>query len=254
MKRTAIVLAAVAPFLAFSAAASAPAFAESGTMYHATLDAQNHQDGASGTVTLTLNGNSAVITEHTSGLAGKFMDAPFPHVQHIHGGAKGTCPPASADKNGDAVVSTSEGIGFYGPILTTLSVSGGTTPADGVNIKIAPSGASFDYSRTIMLDDKSVAALKAGTAVVVVHGDDPTLLSAKAQAAKSELPGTEALPLAATAPALCGALKAMPAGGAATGGGSTSGTQDSGLAVAGALALLGAGGVLVSRKRASVVR
>ena len=45
---------------------------------------------------------------------------------------------------------------------------------------------------------------KANTGVIVVHGLDPTTLSAKAQAEKSDL--VPSLPLAATSPALCGAL------------------------------------------------
>ena len=247
MKTKLLVLAAATPLLAFSLAA--PASAASSTMYHATLNGLNHQDGASGTFTLTLNGDMATITEHTMGLAAKFGPGAFPHVQHIHGGAMGVCPPASADANGDGVVSTSEGAASYGGILTTLSVSGGTTPADGVNIKIAPSGAAYDYSRTIKLDSATLAALTGGTAVVVVHGDDPTTLSAKAQGEKSEIPGTESLPLAATAPALCGALTAMPVGGMATGGGSTSGLQNTGLAGAGLLAIVAAGGALAYRRR-----
>lgn len=252
MKRTLLALTLAAPVLALSAAA--PAFADSGsaaTMYHATLDAQNHQN-ASGTLTLTLNGNSATIDEHTMGLASTFSGSPFPHVQHIHGGAAGTCPTAAADKNGDGVVSTTEGAPSYGAILTTLSVApGGTTPADGTNIKIAPAGSSYDYHRTITLDSQTMAAIRGGTAVIVVHGDDPTLLSKKAQGEKSELPGTTSLPLAATAPALCGTLVAMPMGGASTGGGSTAGTQDAGLFAVGGLALLGAAGTFAYRRRST---
>jgi len=252
MKSKLLVVAAATPLLALAMAT--PASAASSTMYHATLNAQNHQTGAAGTFTLTLNGNVATIEEHTMGLAAKFGDGAFPHVQHIHGGAAGTCPTIADDKDGDGVVSTTEGGPSYGAILTTLSVSGGTTPADGVNIKIAPSGAAYDYKRTITLDKATLAALQGGTAVVVVHGDDPSKLSAKAQAAKSEIPGTETLPLAATAPALCGALTAMPMGGASTGGGATSGTQHGGVAGAGVLAIVAAGGVLAYRRRVTATR
>lgn len=177
-----------------------------GTTYTATLAPVplNGATGASGTLTLVLDGNTATITEHVSGLAATFNGGPFPHVQHIHGGGMGTCPLAAADTNGDGVISTTEGGPAYGGILTTLSVSGGTTPAQGTDIKIAPSGASFDYSRTITLSDATVKAIQAGNAVIVVHGLDPATAPPAATSTKSALLPT--LPLAATAPALCGPL------------------------------------------------
>jgi len=229
------------------------AVAAGSTNYQATLDSINHSKG-SGTLSLALNGNQATITEHVSGLAATFMNAPFPHVQHIHGGAMGTCPTMSADKNGDGVISTTEGGPSYGPIVTTLHKTGDTSPAAGTNIKTAPSGASYSYSRTITLSADSVKAVKGGTAVIVVHGDDPTTLSKKAQGEKSDL--VPSLPLAATSPALCGKLvvsqmASVPSGGVNTGGGSTSGTQDGGLyALSGAL-LFGAGATMVARRRLS---
>jgi len=182
------------------------------------------------------------------------MKAPFPHVQHIHGGAMGTCPTTAADKNGDGVISTTEGAPSYGPIVTTLHKSGDTSPAAGTNIKTAPSGASYSYSRTITLSTASVAALKGGTAVIVVHGDDPSTLSKQAQGEKSDL--VPSLPLAATSPALCGKLvvsqmTSMPTGAVKTGGGSTSGIQDRDLyALSGGL-LLAAGATVAARRRMS---
>jgi len=223
------------------------AMAASGsTNYQATLNPINHSSG-SGSLSLSLNGSQATITEHVSGLAALFSGAAYPHVQHIHGGAAGTCPTTSADKNADGVISTTEGAPSYGGILTTLSKTGDTSPAAGTNIKIAPSGGSYSYSRTIALSSASMAALKGGTAVIVVHGDDPATLSAKAQAEKSDL--VPSLPLAATSPALCGKLTAMASGGVATGGGSTSGVQDEGLyALSGGL-LLAAGATVAARRR-----
>ena len=240
-----------APLLAGAVWAPA-AFAADTTMYQATLNSLNSQTGATGTLSLTLNGSSATITEHVSGLAPTFMNAPYPHVQHIHGGAQGVCPDMSADKSGDGVVSTVEGQPSYGKILTTLSTSGDTSPAAGTNVKTAPSGGSYDYSRTIQLDDATMQSIQGGNAVIVVHGDDPSKLPSAAQSEKSEL--VPSLPLAATSPALCGALKAMPAGAAATGGGSTAGIEDGALAGLGAVALLGAGGALAYRRPAQATR
>jgi hypothetical protein len=132
------------------------------------------------------------------------MNAPFPHVQHIHGGAQGVCPTAAADTNGDRVLNTAEGQPSYGGILTTLSLSGDTSPAAGTNVQTAPSGASFSYSRTITLDDATIASLNAGKAVIVVHGLDPATAAPAATSSPSEL--VPSLPLAATSPALCGTL------------------------------------------------
>jgi hypothetical protein len=230
------------------------ASASDASSYQATLNPLNHST-ASGTVMISLNGSQATVTEHVSGLAATFGGKPYPHVQHIHIGAQGTCPDMSADKDGDGVVSTTEGAPFYGGIGTTLSTSGDTSPKAGTTLTVAPSGAGFDYSRTFSLDDKTLSALKAGTGVVVVHGLDPATLSAKAQAAKSDL--VPALPLAATSPALCGTLTAsqmtVPNGSAATGGGSTAGLQDEGL-LAGGAALVAAGavaGAVALRRRSS---
>jgi len=156
----------------------------------------------------------------------------------------------SADKNGDGVVTT-EGASAYGGIGATLSTSGDTSPAAGTDIKIAPSGSSTNYHRTITLSADTVKALQDDTAVIVVHGLDPSTLSKKAQGEKSDL--VPSLPLAATSPALCGALHAMPTGGVNTGTGSTAGTEDAGLlGLAGALFVLGAGTAMYTVRRKTV--
>lgn len=248
-----------APALALGVAALAmpgAASAADSNSYQAQLNALNHSS-ASGTLMISLNGSQATITEHVSGLADKFGGNPYPHVQHIHIGAKGQCPTTSADTNGDGVISTTEGAPSYGGIGTTLSKSGDTSPAAGTTLTVAPSGASFDYSRTITLDSKTMASLKDGTAVVVVHGLDPATLSKTAQGEKSDL--VPSLPLAATSPALCGTLvasqmSAMPGGAADTGGGSTAGVEDQAvLGFGGALlaAGIGAGALAMRRRTAS---
>ena len=248
-----------APAFALGVAALAmpgTASAADGTSYQAQLKALNHSS-ASGTLMISMNGSQATITENVSGLADKFGGNPYPHVQHIHIGAKGSCPTTAADTNKDGVISTTEGAPSYGGIGTTLSTSGDTSPAAGTTLTVAPSGARFDYSRTITLDSKTMDALAAGTAVVVVHGLDPATLSKQAQGAKSDL--VPSLPLAATSPALCGTLvasqmSAMPGGAADTGGGSTSGIEDQAvLGFGGALlaAGIGAGALAMRRRTAS---
>jgi hypothetical protein len=245
-----------APALAIGVAALAmpgSASAAGSTSYQAQLNALNHSSG-SGSVMISLNGSQATITENVSGLADKFGGNPYPHVQHIHIGAKGTCPTTAADANNDGVISTTEGGPSYGAIGATLSKSGDSSPAAGTTLTVAPSGASFTYSRTITLDSKTMASLTGGTAVVVVHGLDPATLSKQAQGEKSDL--VPSLPLAATSPALCGTLVAsqmssMPGGGASTGGGSTSGVEDQAvLGFGGALLVAGIGaGALAMRRR-----
>lgn len=232
------------------------ASAADSTSYQAKLGALNGS-GASGTVMIQMNGDQATVTEKVTGLAGMFNGAPYPHVQHIHIGAKGECPTPAADTDKDGVISTTEGAPAYGAIGTTLSTSGDTSPAAGTTLTVAPSGASFTYNRTFALDAKTMESLKAGTAVVVVHGLDPATLSAAAQSKPSDL--VPSLPLAATSPALCGALTAsqmgsMPSGSAATGGGSTAGVEDQGLmALGGGLLAAGAvaGGLAVRRRSAA---
>ncbi len=231
---------------------AATAGAAAATSYQATLNPLNHSK-ASGTLMLTLEGSQATITEHVSGLAATFGGNPYPHVQHIHVDAKGQCPTESgADKNADQVVSTTEGAPFYGAIGTTLSTSGDTSPKAGTTLTVAPSGASFDYSRTITLDATTLASVKAGTGVIVVHGLDPATLSAKAQAEKSDL--VPSLPLAATSPTACGTLavaqmSTVPGGAPNTGGGGTSGIEDTGVLALGAGLLLAAGGAFAVRRR-----
>lgn len=236
---------------------AASAQASGSTTYHANLTSQNGS-GGSGTVTLTLTGDQAMITEHVSGLAAVLPPAlkggPYPHVQHIHIDGQGTCPSLAADDtNHDGVLSTTEGAPNYGPIGTSLTLSGDTSPAAGTALTVAPSGASYDYSRTITLDAKSLASVTAGKGVVVVHGLDPAKLP-KAGLSPSDL--VPSLPLAATSPALCGPLQVSqmtntPSGGPNTGGGSTSGVQDVGLFILGGGLVAGAGAALSMRKRYS---
>jgi len=232
------------------------ASAADSSSYQAQLNALNGS-GASGTVMLQLSGDQLTVTEKVTGLAETFNGAAYPHVQHIHIGAKGECPTPAADTDGDGVISTTEGGPSYGAIGTTLSTSGDTSPAAGTTLDVAPSGGSYDYDRTFTVDPATLDSLKAGTAVVVVHGLDPATLPAAAQSKPSDL--VPSLPLAATSPALCGTLTAsqmgaMPSGAAATGGGATAGVEDQGLFVLGG-GLLAAGAVaggLALRRRSSV--
>ncbi len=257
MKKPLLLLAPVAA-IGLAALAMPGAASAASSSYQAQLSALNHSSG-SGSVMITLNGSQATVSEHFSGLAATFGGKPYPHVQHIHIGAQGQCPTTAADKNGDGVISTTEGAPSYGAIGTTLSTSGDTSPAAGTTLTVAPAGASTDYNRTISLDSKTLASLQAGTAVIVVHGLDPATLSTTAQGEKSDL--VPSLPLAATSPALCGTLVAsqmgsIPGGSADTGGGSTAGEQHQGwIGIGGGLMLAGAAaGTLALRRRTATTR
>jgi LPXTG-motif cell wall-anchored protein len=243
------------PTLALGALAlsGSPAMAHDGADHYQSTLSQVNGSAGSATITADVTGNQAHVVLNVSGMPATFMDAPYPHVQHIHGGAQGVCPAPSADKDGDQVISTTEGAPSYGGIVTTLSTSGDTSPAAGLDLKVAGQGAAYTVDRTFELNAETKAALQAGTAVVVVHGLDPATLSAAGQAAKSDL--VPELPLAATSPALCGSLTAgqmkMPAGGAATGIAHDTGTDTgAALALGGGLALVAlAGGAYVVRRR-----
>jgi hypothetical protein len=261
-----------------SAAAPSADTASSGTSYQATLDpvALNTPSGAaSGTVTVTINGDRATVTEKVSGLADKlptdkdtlaalgipasFAGAPFPHVQHIHIDGQGMCPTASADANADGVISTVEGHDAYGMIGTTLSTKGATDASTATDVTVAPGGGSFTYQRTFTMNADTLASIKNGTAVVVVHGLNPATAPKASLSTPNSLgvtlPGqSKKLALIGTAPALCGALQAsqmssMPMGASPTGGGSTAGIEDAWLFAVGGGLIVAAGGAFLLRRR-----
>jgi hypothetical protein len=155
----------------------------------------------SGTATLRLNGNTVTVSLVTTGLLNGSA-----HAMHIHAGGQGICPPASAARphNGHLSISTTDGLKFYGPPEVALTKSGDTSPKSIIAFGRYPSVGSIHYTRTIQkIPAGVVAAIRAGNAVIVVHGIDyngngiyDNVLD------RSEL--NNALPGEATAPALCG--------------------------------------------------
>ncbi|MGC5077865.1 hypothetical protein [Agrococcus sp. DT81.2] len=238
MKNKAVLLAAPALGLGIVMLGAAPAMAHDGPhSYSAMLDEIN-SSGASGEVWIDVDGTTATVTLNASGLAAEFDGAPYPHVQHIHIGAQGLCPSDSADENGDGIISTTEGGPSYGAIGTTLSVGDADkSPAGGLDLAAAPSGATIAYEETFEIDQATHDALEAGTAVVVVHGLDPATQPESGTSPSDLVPE---LPLAATSPALCGALDAAPAGGVDT---DVTTVADAG-ANGGALGVVAMGGTL----------
>ncbi|MGH9044985.1 MAG: hypothetical protein ACRDVP_09180 [Acidimicrobiales bacterium] len=265
---------------AMSLAGAGVASAAGPTTYQANLQPvalNTPAAAASGTLTLTLNGDQATVTEQVSGLGATiptdpttlaslgipagFAGMPFPHVQHIHINGADTCPTASADTNGDGVISTVEGQPAYGMIGTTLSTSGATDASTATDVTVAPSGASFTYNRTFTVNQATLSAIQASKAVIVVHGLNPSTAPAAslttANSLNATLPGaSKPVALIATAPALCGVLtasqmSAVPSGAPSTGGGSTANVQDLGLFAAGGALVLGGSALLFARRRRS---
>ncbi|MHA7239436.1 CHRD domain-containing protein [Arthrobacter sp. TMS1-12-1] len=244
------------PALALGAVAMAgsPAMAADAS-YSSTLGQLNGTTGT-GSITVDVTGDTAMVNLQVSGLAQTFMDAPYPHVQHIHGGAKGVCPTPADDANGDGIVNVAEGAPGYGDIVTTLTTSGATTPAEGLNLALGGQGGTYNIKREITLDAATKASLEAGTAVVVVHGLDPATAGVPAEVFNSPSELKPELPLGATSPALCGTLVkgqmgAMPSGGADTGVAMESSSNTEGMIALGGGLLLAAaaGGTYVVRRR-----
>ncbi|GAA5227850.1 hypothetical protein GCM10025778_23830 [Paeniglutamicibacter antarcticus] len=245
-----------APALALGMIAASAAGASAATETHSfqTELKEVNGSGATGTVMVSIKGDQATVTEKVSGLAKTFDGKPYPHVQHAHitTDTQGTCPTMADDKNGDGVISTTEGMPSYGMIGTTLSTSGDTSDKAALDLAVGGMGDSFTYERTFTMNAKTIKAIKAGNGTVVVHGLDPATLSAEGAKAKSDL--DPKLPLAATSPALCGTLTAgqmdMPNGNPETGGGNTAGMDNGMIALGGGLVLVAAGaGVYMVRRR-----
>lgn len=248
MKKTALLFAAPAIGIGLVAMGAAPAMAADGAQSFSTTLEEINNSGATGDAWIDVDGTSATVTVNASGLAAEFDGAPYPHVQHIHIAAEGTCPSPDADTNGDGIISTTEGAPFYGGIGQTLAVGAADKSPDGaLDLMAAPSGATITYEETFDLSADSMASLEAGTAVVVVHGLDPATQPESATDPSDLVPE---LPLAATSPALCGALAMAPAGGVDTG--VVTATDDGALgmvAMGATLAAMAAAGIYVVRRR-----
>ncbi|MGA2925663.1 MAG: protein kinase [Solirubrobacteraceae bacterium] len=161
----------------------------------------NHVTG-SGTAGVRLQGNRITVTLDATGLLNG-----APHQMHIHAFGEGVCPPASAGHlyNGHLAISTTDGLKYYGPTVTALTLTGDTSPASMLAFSRYPSTGTIHYQRTITISQAVANAIRAGNAVVVVHGIDyngnggyDDVLN------RSELDG--AVPQEETAPALCGSV------------------------------------------------
>jgi hypothetical protein len=164
----------------------------------------NHVTGA-GDIAMRLDGTTLTVTVAAHGLVdGK-------HAMHIHAGARGVCPPASAAKrhNGHLAISTIDGAPFYGPPVTALTTRGDTSPKSILAFNRFLSGSAVRYTRKIELTDVVAANIRKNDAVVIVHGIDYDHDGAYGNVLdRSDL--DRSLPGEITAPALCGQIVAAP--------------------------------------------
>jgi hypothetical protein len=200
---SALALAVAAPALAHNTS-DAGQQREQGRSYQVDLRQLNNS-GARGSAQLTLQGRQLTVTISAQGLV-----PGQPHAQHIHGSTTGhdfTCPDASADKNRDGVVTTTEGLPAYGDINISLTTTGDTTKASGLAVDrmpVADKNGNLSYSRTIAVSQ--AIADNITYLHVVQHGIDPNGNGVyDFGKGKSEL--DPKLPQEATAPASCGTIE-----------------------------------------------
>ena len=196
-----IVAAVVVVIVVSSSGSSTP----SGTPFAAAAQpVPTNQVTGSGTATVRLNGNVVSVTVDTNGLLNGAA-----HAMHIHAGGRGVCPPASAARlhNGHLSISTTDGIKFYGPPQVSLTSHGDTSPKSIVDFTRYPTTGNIRYTRQFTVPPGVAAAIRAGNAVIVVHGIDYNGNGVYDDVLdRSEL--NPSLPGEATAPALCGSLVA----------------------------------------------
>jgi hypothetical protein len=133
----------------------------------------------------------------------------LPHAQHIHGFKKAVseCPTLARHSGRDNLITTVEGVPAYGPIQTSLTTRGDTSPASGLAVSRFPVANSLGflrYERTLSVSSNVYSNL--GKKAIVQHGVDLNhngRYDFKA-AGRSEL--DPSLPQEATIPANCGVI------------------------------------------------
>lgn len=133
-----------------------PNNAANAKMYSVNFGELNNS-GVSGTAELILDGVNLTVKISASGLE------PGSHAQHIHGFVenKGNseCPPASADTDGDGLISVGEGAPFYGGVLLTLQP-----------FPEADENGNIDFEMTFENVTKDITPLQ--NKAIVLHGMD----------------------------------------------------------------------------------
>jgi serine/threonine-protein kinase len=161
----------------------------------------NRVKGA-GDIALRLNGNVATVTVTANGL----LDGSS-HPLHIHAGKKGVCPPSSAarDHNGHLVISTLDGVPYYGPPVVSLTTKGSTGVGSILALTRFPRTGNITYTRRLELSSVVASYVRADNAVIVIHGVDYNGNGIYDNTLdRSDL--KRSLPGELTTPALCGKL------------------------------------------------
>jgi hypothetical protein len=172
-------------------------------MFQAELDPLNNS-GASGTANLALEGDQLNTDIASEGLAPN-----LPHAQHIHGleQAISECPSLAADQNGDGLVNTTEGQPSYGPILTSLTTEGDTSPDSALAVDrfpVANEDGTLTYDRTFGVPTN--VAERLGEFAIVQHGVDLNGNGVYDEGAAGPSDLDPSLPQEATIPATCGRI------------------------------------------------
>jgi len=175
-------------------------------MFQADLEPLNNS-GASGTADLALEGDQLTANIASEGLAPN-----LPHAQHIHGleQAMSECPTILNDQNGDNLINTTEGDPSYGPILTSFTTEGDTSPESGLAVDrfpVADENGNLTYGRTFGVPAN--VAERLGDFAVVQHGVDLNgngVYDFEAAGASDLDPN---LPQEATLPANCGTIESV---------------------------------------------
>jgi hypothetical protein len=159
-----------------------------------------------GKAIVQLDGDVATVSVNTDGL----LNAP--HAMHFHAGTRGECPPPAAahSHGGHLAIATSDGVPWYGPPVTALTLRGDTTPKSILAFKRFPSVGSIEYHRRFPLRPVVASYIRHKNAVVIVHGIDYNRNGIYDFSALDRSELKRSLPAETTAPALCGPL--VPAG------------------------------------------
>ncbi len=171
--------------------------------FHADLAPLNNS-GASGTADLVLEGDQLTTDIASEGLAPN-----LPHAQHIHGleQAISECPTILNDMDGDNLVNTTEGDPSYGPILTSFTTEGDTSPDSGLAVDrfpVANEDGTVSYGRTFGVP--SDVAQRLGEFAIVQHGVDLNGNGVYDEEAAGPSELDPSLPQEATIPANCGRI------------------------------------------------
>jgi hypothetical protein len=172
-------------------------------MFQADLEPLNNS-GASGTANLALEGDQLTTDIASEGLA-----PGLPHAQHIHGleQAMSECPTILNDQNGDNLVNTTEGEPSYGPILTSLTTEGDTSPESALAVDrfpVANEDGTLTYDRTFGVPANVADRLE--DFAIVQHGVDLNGNGVYDEEAAGPSDLDPSLPQEATIPANCGVI------------------------------------------------